>query len=826
MKSLTGFLKKTLLLLSSVISIFVIDTAAYAADSDVAASVDLTYIFDLEDLEIQFDFQVRNKSSYPSVLNYYTLSLPFTNISQVAFIVDGEIIQANTYDKDYGTDIILDLNSEVVRSDKPVQFSGTVFVEDFISQSNQSTRKVLLPTEISSNISTESVEISYDSEFGEPQYLSLNYSKLQKIQDYYNITISDIGNSKQLSLIFGDSVAYDFSINKTVANNDSSRYRVFDIALPKHQHNQLISIKSVEPLPDTSYMDADSNIFLSYNIPPNKALDIKIDGTISFNYNWQGDSYETLGLEVRSDLTETEKYWDINDDSEIDRFELYAQKRGLDLSSSIQEADIELFQRIAYDYVVDRLTINELSTSGEDFTAVHGGAQTAISRRDEAIPEDYSDLLIAILRKYNIPSRMSIGYVVPGEFSENGFFHYWVECWQNDKGWVIFDPALDDLLTSTDYFGKETYDHITILTRGSSSLKPKLPITAIHEYTFVPAENDFIAKTDFETQFSFEEISASDNTAVGSVVIKNTGTALLKDFEVADSPGLNLFYFNNVLLVPGQQLEIPISYKLPESNAAISTNDEGITLSGTVSIHNLLGQREQQEYETQIDFISYWWWPLFLKLASLLVFLAFLALLFTLHRVYVRVRGMRRNRTSRNLILVLTIGLLACATIFIHSHAYAQAAEVNVELGTQSVWDKKIPIIVNFTPKISSNNTEISWDVPAGINLIENHNKFIETEAEKEYTVTAFADPINSGEYRVVVNITSWAQTNYTTSESVVFSVNESLVVTPPTQGYNMMLIVKYGIFAFVGVVTIAVIGFGGKFVADWAKKYFAPPEI
>ncbi|MBD3329176.1 hypothetical protein GF357_01650 [Candidatus Dojkabacteria bacterium] len=850
MKNLTGFLKKTLLLLSSFSLLLFTQCEVQAADSDVSASVDLSYIFDLEDLEIQFDFTVTNNSDYPSVLNYYTLNLPFTNITRSTFIIDGTAIQSNIYDKEYGSDIILDLNSEVVKSDRPVKFSGTVLVDDFISQANQSTRKIILPTEISTNIATKSIEISYNADFGAPQYLSVNYSKLQKIQDYYNITVNNIGSSKQMTLIFGENVAYDFAIEKTVANNDSNSYRVFDIALPKHHHNQLITLENVEPLPDTTYRDADSNIFLSYNIPPNKALDVKITGTVAFNYNWNGDEIGNIELALRSDLIENSKYWEIAQESELSRFELFAEKRGLDLSKTVDSADTKQFQKIAYDYVIDRLSIKQITTDNEGFTSVHGGADAALERKSEAKPEDYSDLLIALLRRYNIPARMSIGYVVPGEFSNEGFFHYWVETWQPDSGWVILDPALDDLLTKSNYFAKQSYEHITILSRGTSSLKPKLPVTAIHEYSFTPSEDIFERNPDFSAQFNFDDISISDSIATGYLTIKNTGSTIIKDFEITESPGLNLFYFNNILLVPGQELDIPINYELPEISPRQRSMNNSIDLEGVIAVHNLTRQRVDRDYTASIQFINYWWWNLLLKLISILLFISVIGVLFTIFRRYVKFMSMRRHKSRSRSVLVLLMTVLAISFSVLPVSAQANTtdqvdtpdgveqtqeplqeqafenAEIEVELGTQSVWNKSIPVNVSFTPHITSENTEISWDVPAGIELIEEHPRYISTVKDQPYSVRAVVNPIKGGDYRLVVNITSWTQTNYTTSKSIEFTLGEDLIANPPTDGYSLMIMVKYGVLGLGGLLVLGGIGFGGKFLLEWLKKYFSPPEI
>jgi transglutaminase-like putative cysteine protease len=78
---------------------------------------------------------------------------------------------------------------------------------------------------------------------------------------------------------------------------------------------------------------------------------------------------------------------------------------------------------------------------------------------------DYSDLLIAILRADGIPAR-AVGGVLSRGGDAGG--HGWVDAWAGDEGWVRLDPLMVD--RGRDDFGVLAGDYVTLTTKRSDSI--------------------------------------------------------------------------------------------------------------------------------------------------------------------------------------------------------------------------------------------------------------------------------------------------------------------------------------------------------------------
>ena len=72
-----------------------------------------------------------------------------------------------------------------------------------------------------------------------------------------------------------------------------------------------------------------------------------------------------------------------------------------------------------------------LSSSPIDDLLTHG----------KGVCQDFTHLMIAVLRSFGVPARYVSGYVHrPGKESQS---HAWCEVWLPDLGWVGFDPTND-----------------------------------------------------------------------------------------------------------------------------------------------------------------------------------------------------------------------------------------------------------------------------------------------------------------------------------------------------------------------------------------------
>jgi hypothetical protein len=148
----------------------------------------------------------------------------------------------------------------------------------------------------------------------------------------------------------------------------------------------------------------------------------------------------------------------------------------------------------------------------------------------------------------------------------------------------------------------------------------------------------------------------------------------------------------------------------------------------------------------------------------------------------------------------------------------ANKIEVESFLESQSVWNKRIPIIVKFRTNFDSNNVEITWDTPSGISVTSNQEKFLTVVANQTYTYTGYITPINPGSYSISSNVIAWQyNTNYTSSSPLTLKISDNLLVDPLPADYTGMVVLKYAIFTIGG----GLILFGLFFIVKKFSKVF-----
>ena len=154
----------------------------------------------------------------------------------------------------------------------------------------------------------------------------------------------------------------------------------------------------------------------------------------------------------------------------------------------------------------------------------------------------------------------------------------------------------------------------------------------------------------------------------------------------------------------------------------------------------------------------------------------------------------------------------------------------NIELivGSQSGFDKYVPITVRITPNKTPTKTQITWEVPDDFNIRIKHSEFIESLVKNEtYEYKIRVKPEDSGNYEIFVNVTAWEpESNYTTSSSVIVSFDENVVVDSNDTNYIMSKIAK------IVLIILIIVGIGFGIYKGWEKllaflkEYLKPPEI
>ena len=183
-----------------------------------------------------------------------------------------------------------------------------------------------------------------------------------------------------------------------------------------------------------------------------------------------------------------------------------------------------------------------------------------------------------------------------------------------------------------------------------------------------------------------------------------------------------------------------------------------------------------------------------------------------------------------NFIKIISFAFL-CVSIFLvnTNESFAQTSEpfsIETQVGTQSPWNKSVPVTVKFKSNIDSEKTEISWDLPAAIKVSGSYTNYSTLKKGQVATFTANIIPVQSGTYDIVVNLTAWNNdTNYTSSNKFNVTFNDSLELTPITDSYRTAQSVKFIVIAVLIIIGLIGLFFLGKIGLKKLKIWLKPPE-
>ena len=148
---------------------------------------------------------------------------------------------------------------------------------------------------------------------------------------------------------------------------------------------------------------------------------------------------------------------------------------------------------------------------------------------------------------------------------------------------------------------------------------------------------------------------------------------------------------------------------------------------------------------------------------------------------------------------------------------------ISTEMGVQSVVSGKIPLLVRVTPQVDSSKAQVRWDLPRGLVTTDPVDLWFEMKegVTREFIVNV--EPLSAGNYETVVDVTAWRyDTNYVSSATFRFDIDDGLVVTPAPEEYTRSLMLYRIVLALAALVAIIVAFFAIKFGIKQFKQWLA----
>jgi hypothetical protein len=561
------------------------------------------------------------KSDTPRVISYYTATIPLEELKiNCENLITREKLECTTYNRGSSTDVLVNLKNSVIRPESPLEvlFSYSTPIKEKSSYTFSSEIR---------DTTTNSVLIRYPKEMGEPLWTSDPIHNIRTIGENFEMLI-DNPTHTNISLLFGEQLLYKFNINKVFTNSLDNENQTFELYVPLDTSTQSIIWEEISPSPSTTLQDDDGNYIFKYIVAPEEALDCNISGYIQKTESSYFDSTP------KTFLTQGTGYWSISNSTEFRRINTYLKRKGLEVETTfddveeLDDLEKELFYKYIYQYVIERLNIVEDITLGIG-THPRLGANTLVESPNNASAIDYADFYIAILRKYNVPSRLIVGYVsnITG-YTADGFYHHWVEYLDTKENrWITADPFFEEHFEKN-LFGSPFLDHITIIKRGKSAVAPKISFFQETDFTVkAEAENNVSPEFEIDSEFTLEKYKTTEKYVKGYIYISNKGNVAVNGYDLLKSNVLDISKY----LDPVNSLKSQII--LPNQNNSIQFNIpydkiESQNLFVNVLYKNLDRYTTEQNLETNLEENVPIYVTIISKTISFLVFGTFLFLIY------------------------------------------------------------------------------------------------------------------------------------------------------------------------------------------------------
>lgn len=266
--------------------------------------------------------------------------------------------------------------------------------------------------------------------------------------------IWDNPSTRTVYAVFGDSQVYALKLNYHLVN--PKLYPAYtDIAFPPDTLHQKIFVDSIDPKPESVYVDEDGNYLGRYFLRPKETLPVVFIGKAEVTVKPRDEVIPVIRRLLANQqnyLLTDKKYWKVSKLPEP-----------LDSSSAIYRYVVNFLR---YDYNKALTKNNRLGASG------------ALQYPNNSVCVEFSDLFIAFSREKGIYSREIEGY----GFSKDpqlrplslvsDVLHSWPEFYDKaSELWIQVDPTWENT-SGIDYFSSFDLNHIAFAIHGKESDYP------------------------------------------------------------------------------------------------------------------------------------------------------------------------------------------------------------------------------------------------------------------------------------------------------------------------------------------------------------------
>lgn len=369
--------------------------------------------------------------------------------------------------------------------------------------------------------------------------------------------------SKTIYAVFGDKQIYNMKLSYHL-QNDRLTPVYTDIAFPPDTLYQKIFVNSIDPKPNSVYVDEDGNYIGRYNLKPKENLDVLFDGVSELSVAPRDEVKSIQTEEInqqRAYLKQTKGYWEIKDASKI---------------SHLAQPDQ------IYSYLVDKYSYNYQRVNK---SVDRLGAQKALDNPDQVVCVEFADSFVAMARRNGILAREIEGYGFSNDPQLrplsliSDVLHSWPEFYDKDQElWRPVDPTWENT-SGIDYYNSFDLNHIVFAIHGKEA-----------DYPF-PAG---MYKIDNSRDIS---ITATNTEPVGTSILEvlplTIGDRLTGkreyNIKLSVTNKGNIFVWNTPLKIVGKNIALASDYTVISEIAPLETKDIDVIFTTPDNNAKLIG---------------------------------------------------------------------------------------------------------------------------------------------------------------------------------------------------------------------------------------------
>ncbi len=362
----------------------------------------------------------------------------------------GNITPQINYDN-LKTNLGLEFNDPEIGRDTVNTFN-LEFDQKKLFQKNGNILEIFLPTMTEEKDTNYKVILNMPA--GSDKKLSIAKPKPNLIQN--NQIIWQNPTTKTIYAVFGEKQLYQVELAYHLKNPKIAPVYT-DVVFPPDTLYQKNYITSIQPLPNSVFLDEDNNMIGRYNLNPKEKIDIHYRGVIELFIKPREEVKNTVQSQISYQskyLLNSDKNWEIKDITPYQNL-----KNAKDIYSYI-------VSNLNYDY--QRVT--------KDIKRY--GANEALKFKNNAVCVEFSDIFVALAREKGIYAREIQGYAISQSQQlrplslVSDILHSWPEYYDKTQQiWMQVDPTWENT-SGIDYYDALDLNHLAFVIHGKKSDYP------------------------------------------------------------------------------------------------------------------------------------------------------------------------------------------------------------------------------------------------------------------------------------------------------------------------------------------------------------------